>query len=160
MKEIGKIIINKIIDSKGNEQKIRCEQTLAFIDRLTICDDSIWIYYYREMIYWCYRENEEIIWISTEQKKIWKKAKKQYIQMMNFPFWKEKNHPDRIMILSNFSYLCYSYYSPIDNDSIDLLKKWIDEAKSMPKGMLNESEWSKSKMWIERSEIDLKICQL
>ena len=47
MKEIGKIIVNKIMNSSGNEQKIRCEQTLAFIDRLTICNDSIWIHYYR-----------------------------------------------------------------------------------------------------------------
>ena len=80
--------------------------------------------------------------------------------MMNLQFWNEKNHPDRMWILSNFAYLCYLYDSSIDSESIDLVKKWIDEVKSMEKGMLSEKEWKKSKMWIERSEMELEMCEL
>ena len=63
-------------------------------------------------------------------------------------------------ILWNFTYLCYLYNSSIDSESIDLMKKWIDEVKSMEKGILSEEEWKKSKMWIERCEMDLEMCEL
>ncbi len=54
MKEIGMLIADKIWSSQGNEQKNLCKQALIFVDRLTICNDSIWIYYYHLMVYYCY----------------------------------------------------------------------------------------------------------
>jgi hypothetical protein len=158
MKEIGMLIEYRIWSSQGNEQKIRCEQAMILVDRLEIYNDSIWMYYYQLMTYCCY-ENLARHANNDKNKIIWSSCTEKYIRLMNSQFWKEKNYPDRIWIIYYFTRLCYCY-NVVSKKTIDLVIKWIDEVKVMDRGTMSESEWNKSKMWIERSEIEIEICKL
>ena len=97
MREIGKMIVYHIFMSAGNglnnicEQRTRCVQTLALMDRLTICnDDSIWIHYYRWIIYSCY---VKLIYHlhESERNQCWTRVKAKYVQMMSFQLKRKKS---------------------------------------------------------------------
>jgi hypothetical protein len=160
MKDITKTINHRIMDSPLKEQRIRCEQTLAFADRLTISNDTVWIHYYRWMLYLCcwklYNHLDSI-----EMSTVANRAKEKYVRLMQLQLWKEKNHPDRMWIMWEFTFHCYRYYSSVDKESIDLAKKWIAEGNASVNGStLSANEIKKSKTWIERSEIQLDVYEL
>lgn len=153
--------MNRILNSERNEQMIRCKHALIFIDQLTIrCrNDTISIHYYRSITYWCVMKLKHYLTID-KRKRAWIKMNERYVQMMQVQFCNnQNNHPDRMRILSDYAFHCYFYNSSIDNESINCVKKLVDEAKSMEKGMLSESEWNKSKLLIERSETDIECCE-
>jgi hypothetical protein len=79
---------------------------------------------------------------------------------MSLEIWKKQNHPDRMRILYDFANLCYRFHLSVDRESINLLKKWIAEAKSTTnRDALSEGEMHKSNIWIERIEMQLEMCE-
>jgi hypothetical protein len=153
IREVEKLIAARINESKGNEQKIRCEQTLALVDQLTICNDSIWIHYYRLIIYWCFEKSRYHFDIA-QRKKIWLKAKEKYWQIINLQKWKNGDYPDRIWIISDFAHLCFCNYSSIDSESIDWIQQLIYRSE------MKQELCDKSKMMLERSRMHLEMCKL
>ena len=163
IKQISKTIINRIRESSTeSEQKIRCKQALAFVDRLTIVDDPIWIYYYHEIVYASYENARHHAYKSEDHKKQWfSKAKDKYVYMMSLSFLNdENNQSNRMWIMIAFTHLCNLCWKSIDSETLNLAHKWINEVKSIDKGMLSERELNRCKMMIEKCEIDLEMCQL
>ena len=62
------IFVNKEHFNLDNKcQKYRCEQTLTFIDQLIINNfDLIWIFSYRQMLYYCFQKQKFYFDFETE----------------------------------------------------------------------------------------------
>jgi hypothetical protein len=130
---------NRATNANRDRRRFYCRDGLDLCDRICIdrrTEDinSEWLFHYRRMIYFCHyhlsltmTDDDD----DNERKLIWPKLKTKYMQLFDIcaRLWPMANDPKRFQIVNDFAHLCCFYRQFVDDESIQLLKKFVANAK-------------------------------